>query len=141
MPQCPITSGWRPAQLKILIDEITSAHNVDISRLYCTGISMGGYGTWRLACSFPDLFAAILPICGGGDSSKVDKIKHLPIWNFHGEDDDIVPLTESEVMVNALIKIGSNVKHTVYPSVKHDSWTITYDNPEIYKWLLQHIKK
>ena len=99
---------------------------------------MGGFGTWNFAFDYPDLFAAVLPICGGGDKKRAEYIKHLPVWNFHGGKDYIVPIKYSDEMVTALQKIGGNVKYTIYPKAGHDSWTETYNNPEIYQWFLQH---
>jgi predicted peptidase len=99
---------------------------------------MGGYGTWHLAAAQPQRFAAIAPICGGGNPTQAPKLKNLPVWAFHGAKDDVVPLSESEIMVSALQGCGGNVKFTVYPEAKHDSWTQTYNNPELYQWFLQH---
>eukprot|EP01115_Flamella_aegyptia_P003847 TRINITY_DN1724_c0_g1_i1.p1 TRINITY_DN1724_c0_g1~~TRINITY_DN1724_c0_g1_i1.p1 ORF type:complete len:142 (-),score=27.18 TRINITY_DN1724_c0_g1_i1:17-442(-) len=141
MPQCPDKEYWSSKSLKLLLDEVSSKYSVDTKRMYCTGLSMGGFGTWKLSMAFPDLFAAVIPICGGGNPNQVDKIKHLPAWIFHGEKDWIVPCTESEQMVQALRRIGAKeVKYTSYPTLEHDSWTVTYDNPDIYTWLLNHSK-
>ncbi len=79
-------------------------------------------------------------MCGGGDPGKVSRIKHLPIWVFHGAQDNIVPVEESEIMVSALRKAGNDVLFTVYPNAGHDSWTETYNNLELYEWFLQHTK-
>ncbi len=101
-------------------------------------IVKGGYGTWSLAMEQPNRFAAIIPICGGGDQQKVSCLKHLPIWNFHGELDDIVPIEES---LNLIKTLNSQLcKSTIYPHLKHDSWTETYNNKDIYIWLLQQTK-
>lgn len=99
---------------------------------------MGGYGTWYLAASTPERFAAIAPICGGGIRWMGQRLKDTPAWVFHGDADDVVPLSESEKMVKALEVAGGDVKFTVYPDVGHDSWTKTYDNPELYEWFLHH---
>jgi len=99
---------------------------------------MGGYGTFSLALFNPRLFAAIIPICGGGKSVNAVEIKHVPTWVFHGLKDNIVPVNESRRMVDALERIGGNVKFTIYPEAEHDSWTETYNNMDIYLWLLQH---
>ena len=99
---------------------------------------LGGYGTWSLALAAPDLFAAIIPICGGGDVQRVACLRHLPIWNFHGELDDVIPVERSLVLVKALD--SPLCKLTVYPHLKHDSWTETYSNKEIFIWLLQQKK-
>jgi predicted peptidase len=98
---------------------------------------MGGYGSWKLAKLYPERFAAVAPICGGGDPGQADRLKDIPIWVFHGAKDPVVPLSESERMVEALKAVGGNVRFTVYPDAEHDSWTQTYDNPELYEWFLQ----
>ena len=96
--------GWDPKQLKGLLDEVTSTHakQADADRVYLTGLSMGGFGSWALAAEYPDAFAAVAPICGGGNPAKADAIKHLPIWVFHGEKDTAVKIERSEAMVTAL---------------------------------------
>jgi predicted peptidase len=139
-PQCPEDSHWGAEldALMVLLDEIVESHNVDTSMVYLTGLSMGGYGTWLLATIHPDKFAAIVPICGGGNPKRVEPLKRTPVWVFHGAKDEIVPLSESENMVEALQAIGGNVKFTVYPDANHDSWTETYENPKLYDWLLLH---
>src|SRR5262249_9170015 len=122
-PQAP-RFGWDAATLNALVDEVASKYRVDKDRLYVTGLSMGGFGTWALAAAYPNKFAAIAPICGGGDPAEVKKIKDLPIWVFHGAKDPVVPLKSSESMVQALKDAGAeNVKFTVYPEANHDSWT------------------
>jgi predicted peptidase len=138
-PQCPRGEAWNSKlkALSALIDEIVANYKVDQDRVYLTGLSMGGFGTWALAADTPDRFAAIIPICGGGDLTSVGRLKHLPIGAFHGAKDDIVPIEGTRELVDALTKVHGNVKFTVYPELKHDSWTVTYDNPEIYKWLLE----
>ena len=133
-PQSP-GRGWNPDYLAALLDDICATYRVDPDRVYLTGLSMGGYGTWMLAAAHPDRFAAIVPICGGGNPADADKLKGLPIWAFHGADDKTVKLENSEKMVDALKAVGSDVKFTVYPGVGHDSWTETYANPELYDWL------
>ena len=97
---------------------------------------MGGFGTWALAIAYPDRFAAIAPICGGGDPAKVHRIRHLPVWTFHGARDEAVPLRLTARMVRALEASGGNVRFTAYPDGGHDSWTETYANPHFYRWLL-----
>jgi len=139
-PQCPGDSWW-PAELdmlKALLDEITETCAVDEDRIYLTRLSMGGFGTWALACDQPRRFAAIAPICGRGDPKKVSRIKHLPVWVFHGAKDRTVPLKGSREMVEALEAAGAEPKFTVYPDAGHDSWTRTYENKELYKWFLTH---
>ncbi|MEE4117289.1 MAG: prolyl oligopeptidase family serine peptidase [Marinilabiliaceae bacterium] len=139
-PQVPERSWWKPALVQLLVEKIVAEYNVDIKRIYLTGLSMGGFGTWDTAMRFPELFAAIAPICGGGDTTMIANLKNVPVWNFHGAKDDVVPLERSEVMVNALKRAGGKVIFTVYPDANHDSWTETYNNPELYKWFLSHSK-
>ena len=140
-PQCPTGESWSNdkmvATLSALLDDVAALYRVDRNRIYLTGLSMGGFGTWRLACDYPDRFAAIAPICGRGNPEKVEAIRHLPIWVFHGQQDKTVPLKNSQDMVDALKALGSDVKFTVYPGAGHDSWTETYNNPELYEWMLK----
>lgn len=140
-PQCPAGERWSAETLGPLLDDIESNYNVDASRIYITGLSMGGFGTWDLASAYPDRFAALIPICGGGNVNTVCTLKNIPIWAFHGRKDDVVPFEQSEMLVNALKACGSNVKFTAYPEAKHDSWTITYDNPEVFEWMLSQSLK
>jgi predicted peptidase len=137
-PQCPRGEYWNIERLSTLLDEVIASYPVDIDRVYLTGLSMGGYGTWHLAAAQPERFAAIAPICGGGNPAQAHKLKNLPVWAFHGAKDHVVPLSESEIMVSALKAHDRNVKFTVYPEAEHDSWTQTYNNPELYEWFLQH---
>jgi predicted peptidase len=141
-PQCPNPRrGWDPDALNALLDDIVSRYKVDKGRIYLTGLSMGGYGTWALAAAYPHWFAAVAPICGGGNPADAKKLKDLPVWVFHGAKDNVVPPARSREMVDALKKAGADVKFTLYPDAGHDSWTETYDNPEFYKWLLKHKRK
>ncbi len=136
-PQCPKDKSWEPFELSALLDEIVEKYKVDQDRIYVTGLSMGGFGTWSLAAASPYRLAAIVPICGGGDPQSARRIAHLPVWVFHGAKDSTVPLERSEKMVEALKKSGGNVRFTVYPNAGHDSWTEAYANPQLYEWLLQ----
>jgi predicted peptidase len=136
-PQCPSDKDWVSFELKVLLDSIVEKYKVDQDRIYVTGLSMGGFETWRLAAYQPDRFAAIAPICGGGDPSTTSKFSKLPVWAFHGAKDSVITLSHSEVMVESLRKNGGKVKFTVYPEADHDCWTVTYENPQLYKWLLE----
>jgi predicted peptidase len=140
-PQCPKDRWWEPIELLALLDEIGKTHNVDEDRIYLTGLSMGGFGTWRLAAFAPDRFAAVAPISGGGETYWAKQIAPLPVWAFHGAKDKGVPLERSEAMIEALKKQGGNPKLTVYPDAEHDSWTETYNNPQFYEWLLEQKRK
>jgi predicted peptidase len=136
-PQAP-RMGWDVPTLNALLDDVMATHKVDKDRIYVTGLSMGGFGTWALAAAYPDKFAALAPICGGGDPHDAAKLKHLPIWVFHGAKDKVVQPSRSESMVKALKNQGAEqVQFTLYPDADHDSWTKTYDNPEVWEWLLK----
>jgi len=135
-PQCRLEQWWEPIELVALLDEIGSKYKVDTSRVYVTGLSMGGFGTWRLAAYAPERLAAIAPICGGGETYWAKQFAHLPVWAFHGAKDPGVPLERSQAMIDALKKAGGDPKLTVYPEAAHDSWTETYNNPAFYEWLL-----
>lgn len=137
-PQCPENEWWSTEVLDVLLNEICKNYKVDKDRIYLTGLSMGGYGTWDMVSEYPNRFAAIAPICGGGNPNRVDVLKNLPIWIFHGAKDEVVPLEKSQDMFDALKKVGGNVKITIYPEASHDSWTETYNNTELYKWFLKH---
>lgn len=140
-PQCPDTTTWAPDELdhlNALLDDIITRYAVDTSRIYLTGLSMGGFGTWHLAARFPERFAGIAPICGGGPTQHAARLSKTPIWAFHGAQDDVVPLSESEEMVAAVRTAGGNPRFTVYPEANHNSWSQTYDNPTLYTWFMEH---
>ena len=149
-PQCPRETIWNDELLITLLNDVVKRHHADETRLYLTGLSMGGYGTWSLGLTHCDRFAAIAPICGGGDfikaynagGAKGKALRTLGIWAFHGAKDTVVPLSESEKMVEALKKFGHPApKLTIYPDARHDSWTKTYDNPELYQWFQKYQRK
>ncbi len=140
-PQCPKNQTWNVEDLTKLLDHVTEEHAVDAERVYVSGLSMGGYGTWKLIAAHPQRFAAAVPICGGGDPTKGMDLKDTPIWVFHGAKDTAVPLSHSEEMVKAVEAAGGKIKFTVYPEAAHDSWTETYNNPALYEWMLEHRRK
>jgi predicted peptidase len=144
-PQCPWDTWW--PELADSLDQLLlhcgRTLPIDQERLYLTGLSMGGYGSWYLGALWPERFAAVAPICGGGIvfhgfPKRVERLKNTPVWAFHGAKDDVVLLAESQKMVDALRESGGSVKFTIYPDAGHDSWTETYNNPELYSWLLSH---
>jgi predicted peptidase len=146
-PQCPTGQRWDSDLLLALLDDVIKKHRIDRRRVYLTGLSMGGFGTWNLGLSHPERFAAIAPICGGGDPlvllladpRKSRALKSLPVWAFHGARDPVVKVGESERMIDAMRQLGATeVKLTVYPEAEHDSWTETYQNPALYDWFLAH---
>lgn len=152
-PQCPpgerwVERDWAAARhefpevpsgpqalLLALIARLLESPGVDRSRLYLMGLSMGGYGTWDLACRQPGLFAAAVPVCGGGDESMAQRLIHLPIWAFHGTNDTVVPVTRSRNMVAAVRAAGGEVRYTEYAATGHDSWTPASREPELLPWL------
>ena len=149
-PQCPENQSWSNDLVLALMDEIIATHQVDTNRVYLTGLSMGGFGTWSLALQYPERFAAVAPICGGGNTidalltpkRKTTALKTLGVWAFHGAKDSVVKPSESERMVDALKRVGvTDLQLTVYPEAQHDSWTETYANPKLYEWFLAHERK
>jgi len=143
-PQCPKNDKWTSEhqimKLDILLDHIISRYRIDTDRIYLTGLSMGGFGTWSLGAKYPERFAALAPICGGGDPAWAEQLKNIPIWVFHGAKDSVVPVKRSKEMVEAIRKAGGNIKLTVYPDANHDAWTQTYNDPELYYWFLSHTR-
>lgn len=141
-PQCPENVWWNTESVYNLILEISSKYNIDKSRIYLTGLSMGGWGTWKLAEEHPELFAAIAPVCAPADRTMLidaEKLKKLPIRIFHGALDDVVLPTESIDMFREIKKTNKNVEMTLFPNDNHNSWDSTYSNPAFYEWILaQH---
>jgi predicted peptidase len=157
VPQCPENTRWVPINLKSkshimpsqpslvmvtlmqLISKIEKDYPVDLSRVYCTGLSMGGFGTWDLSIRCPNSFAAIAPVCGGADPSKAQKIPHIPQWVFHGGKDNVVLPENSRNMVAALKKAkAKELKYTEFPEVLHNAWDFAYAMPEFFAWLFSH---
>ena len=141
-PQCPDDGrGWRGQFLDDvigLVDEAIKHLPVDKSRIYITGLSMGGYGTWSAIAEAPDVFAAAVPVCGGGDPRSAKSIRDIPIWAHHGVADNVVPVAASQVMVAALEKVKGRIRYTEYDKesgIKHNAWTPCYSNPEVFEWL------
>lgn len=147
-PQCPPPKAddpvesyrkkWQVRPLMQLLDYVESELNVDTRHVYLMGLSMGGYGTWRLAAAHPERFAAAVPICGGGDPQTASALARIPIWAFHGQRDSVVPVTETTRMIEAIRGVGGNPQVTIYPDAEHDSWTRTFANAEVFQWLLTH---
>lgn len=122
------------------IEETMKREPVDPARIYLTGLSMGGYGSWDLAARMPERFAAVIPICGGGDEATAAKIKALPIWCFHGDADTAVPVERSRTMIEALRVAGAEPKYSELAGVGHDSWTPAYRDPDVLAWLFAQKK-
>ena len=136
----PWQKCWRPDDINLLLDHLLTAYKIDHNRVYITGLSMGGYGTWAAIGKHSKRFAAAIPICGGGEPAWGKTIK-LPVWAFHGEEDYVVPIQRSKEMVQAVNHAGGPAKLTTYPNVGHDSFTQTYNNPKVFEWLLEHTIK
>jgi len=152
-PQCPDRLRWvevdwgaaahkqpdapsEPMRLTIeLLQALPKEFSIDPRRIYVTGLSMGGFGTWDICARRPDLFAAAVPVCGGADEATAEKIARIPQWIFHGEQDGVVKVSRSRNMVEALKKAGGNPKYSELPKVGHDAWTPAYANPELFAWL------
>jgi predicted peptidase len=163
MPQCRKNLWWVEPPMSDLamatLDAATKEFHGDTSRTYLTGLSMGGYGTWYLAQKYPGRFAALVVVCGGihppaatlkahpelvkwvpedGPKSYAEaaaRIGKVPVWIFHGADDEVVPVTESQRMQAAMKQIGAEVHYTEFPGVKHVSWDKAYDDPKLFQWL------
>ncbi len=138
-PQLPANEWWSPEILGALLDEVEREYRVDRARIYVTGLSMGGYGTWQTAVAFPRRFAAIAPICAGGANfHRAPEIAHLPAWVFHGARDKVVDISESREWVRRLRRGGGKPKFTIFRNAGHDSWTQAYDDRRLYRWFLRH---
>lgn len=138
-PQCYADSWFSIFEQLLDFTRFVQTHkNVDEKRIYLMGPSMGGYGTWQLAMSAPDVFAAAIPICGGGMYWNAARLKNIPIWAFHGEDDPTVFCEESKKMVDAVNRYGGNAKLTIFPNTQHNSWDPVYDDDSVFEWLLKH---
>ena len=141
-PQCPEGQWWNVNVLKGMIDDILKTYNVDKSRVYLTGLSMGGYGAWELSTAFPEYFAAVAPVCGGGNPLRAKRLKDVPVWVFHGKKDTAVPEQQSAEMVEALKNVGGNVEYTVLPEGEHaDAWKYAYGQAGLFDWFLKQVKK
>jgi predicted peptidase len=151
-PQAPVGEWWanndselRPStQLQIVVEllaELQKQYNLDANRLYVAGQSMGGYGTWSIIAEYPEMFAAAIPICGGGNVAKADKMTKTAIWAFHGEIDQAVKVEQSREMIEAIKKAGGNPKYTEYQGVGHNSWINAFAEPDIVSWVFAQRRK
>jgi predicted peptidase len=146
-PQAPkpgniwLTNSPENQRAMQILAEVQKTYTVDPKRIYLTGLSSGGFGTWHLAVEHPEKWAAIVPICGGGDPSQAKRIKNIPCWCFHGAADKTVKVDLSRQMISALKAAGGTPKYTEYPGVDHNCWDKAYATTELYEWLLkQHLK-
>jgi predicted peptidase len=136
-PQNPYKKKWWNTQAVMqLLDTVVKNHRVDPNRLYLTGLSRGGGAAWEIAVQYPDTFAAMAVVCGMTPLPYAAWInKNMPIWVFHGTEDNSIPFEESELMVSKLLQMGYDVKFTAYEGVGHDSWIQAYSTEELYLWL------
>jgi predicted peptidase len=137
-PQCPTGSRWNADELDKLVEELTAKYRIDSQRLYVTGLSMGGAGTWSLIASQPEKYAAAMPLCGRGDLQSVEKLAKTPLWVLVGAKDRAETVQNCQEMATAIAKAGGKGRFTLYFELPHDCWTVTYNNPETYDWLLSH---
>ena len=137
-PQVPEGERWTVGRIAAALDAAQAAYRTDPDRVYLTGLSMGGFGTWEAIQRMPERFAAAVPVCGGGWPLGLGRAHTVPVWAFHGAMDSVVPVEMSVGMVRALRQAGGDVRFTVYPDAGHDSWSQAYATPELYDWLLSH---
>jgi len=130
--------GKDEAAIWLILDKELKALNVDPNRIYITGLSMGGYATWDLICKRPDVFAAAAPVCGNGNPAVVSNAKRMPIWAFHGDKDQAVPVAGSRAPVDALRLLGAQPVYTEYANAEHAIWDTVYRTERLYSWLLSH---
>lgn len=136
-PQCPGGRWWKADEVIALTRHLVETLEVDPGRVHLTGLSMGGFATWDCLAAAPELFASGSPICGGGDPAQAEKLADLPIWAFHGERDDAVPVARTREMEAAILKAGGRrLRVTYYPEAGHDSWTRTYEDPAFFAWMM-----
>ncbi|MBP1966470.1 prolyl oligopeptidase family serine peptidase [Paenibacillus aceris] len=142
-PQCPALSSWPYERdgLIALLDEICSTYQVDTERIYLTGFSMGGNGAWDMAAHHPDRFAAVAPLAGWFDAQKAHLLSKMPVWTFHGEDDDVVSINGSKTMVEALQQRGEDVAFTTFPGLKHSIMNEVYNNPALFDWFMKYKRR
>ena len=142
MPQC-FADTWFEIfeQLQDFVRHIISQDFADKKRIFLTGTSMGAYTSWQLAMTMNDIFAAVIPVCGGGMYWNAERIKDMGVWAFHGALDTVVHPEESLKMVAAVNRCGGNAKITILPDIEHNAWDGAYTNSEIYDWLLTHSKQ
>ena len=159
-PQCPEDKRWLEKKWDVphhempenpsetmaltmeLLDEMQKIYPIDGKRIYVTGLSMGGFGTWDIISRMPETFAAAAPVCGGGDEHQAGKLARMPIWVFHGEDDTVVPVERSQNMVNAIREAGSKkIKYTEYEGVGHGSWKPAYADPKLLRWMFRQRRR
>ena len=139
-PQCPYDKYWGcyTESLLAFLDHICNTLPVDRDRVYLTGLSMGGTGTWMLAMAEPERFAAIAPICGSGIYWYGEALKNVPVMVYHGDCDETVPIQNSMEMIKSINRHGGNAEIKILYGVGHNAWDAAYAGDELYTWLLSH---
>ena len=140
MPQCPLDTFWvaKIESIRRFVDEMIEKYSIDTQRLYLCGLSMGGFGTWYMGMAYPELFTAIAPCCGGGMPWNARLLK-MPIWAFHGLEDDIVSPRNTIEMVESLKGFNPDLKYNLYEGVGHNSWDIAFSE-QLLEWFFSHKK-
>ncbi len=157
-PQCPVETKWADVDWKAdsntmkknptpplamsieLVKELQKEFSIDSGRIYITGYSMGGFGTWEAIQRWPDLFAAAVPVCGGGDEAQATRLVNIPIWAFHGALDNLVSVTHSRNMINAIVRAGGMPRYSEYTLLTHLCWNYTYTDDAMFSWLFRQKK-
>jgi predicted peptidase len=137
-PQCRPNATWNARELLVFLDYLVKRFNVDPDRIYVSGESMGGYGTWDLVGVAPERFAAAVPVCGGGDVGQAERLTKTPIWAFHGTEDNVVPIERSRRMVDAVEALDGNAQLTVLAGQGHGIGEMVFSRDDLYAWLLEH---
>ena len=135
-PLLPADQRWDPGRLGAVLDAVAAKEHVDPERVYVTGKSIGGFGTWALAAAFPRRFAALVPVAAAGDPDTICALAAVPVWAFHNREDPVVAVAKDEAGIAALERCGGKARRTVFPATGHDAWTAAYAKPELYEWLL-----
>lgn len=137
VPPCLPSCSWEPDAVAGLVTSVTSRYRIDRNRIYLVGCSMGGYGAWATAAGQPELFAAIVPICGGGDPNQAKSLAGIPVWAFHGAADDVVPLAASEHMIEAIRNLGDQPRLTILCDMGHGICQTVCERADLWECLFK----
>jgi predicted peptidase len=136
----PVSPSVYLSRTMLLTDSLIKNLNIDTNRIYITGLSMGGFGTWDAISRWPELFAAAVPVCGGGDTAKASLMKDVPVWAFHGDIDKVVMVARTRNMIIAIKNAGGNPKYTEYAGMAHNCWNAVYSDPATLEWMFSQMK-
>ncbi|WP_197531310.1 carboxylesterase family protein [Posidoniimonas corsicana] len=140
-PQCPQNQSFDPKMVRSLVEHVVEQHQIEREKIYLTGYSMGGFGTWQAAAAYPDLFAAFAPLCGGGNPDEAESLAQTPVWAFHGDQDKVVPLEQTTLMTEAVTNAGGEVTLSILPGMGHAICDDVYSDRSLFDWLLTHRKR